>query len=254
MMNARIFILCATLLLTAGLFAEETAPAVPAPAPADEPTPAAEPAPATEPAPAPAVAESSGGQAPATVETAPAPAAEPVPATAEEKAEEKPAPVEEKKIDTAAKEAPEQKKEAPAEEKKEIVRPYFGVAIASSIFGALFIAAGFYYDYLAEKSFDSYKKMATRDAIEAAAKKPGFLPEDYLKKANGKYDEGKSHLDSRNYSFIGGAIFLAAGVGLFFWTEEKKPEEEKKEEPVSDKKVSVHTVGDRVTVNFSGSF
>lgn len=248
MMNGRIFMFFAMLLVLTGLFAEEAAPA------ADEPVPA------TEPAPAPAAAEGSGGQAPATVEAAPAttPAAEPISAATETKpepkVEEKSAPDEEKKIDTAAKEAPEPKKEAAPEEKKEIVRPYFGVAIASGIFGALFIGAGFYYDYLADKSFSSYKKMASRDAIEAAAKKPGFLPEEYLKKANGKYDEGKSHLDSRNYSFIGGAIFLAAGVGLFFWTEDKKPEEEKKEEPVSDKKVSVHTVGDRVTVNFSGSF
>ncbi|HOW51191.1 MAG TPA: hypothetical protein PLV42_03990 [bacterium] len=245
-MNVRIFMVCAALLLTAGLFAEEAAPAAPAPtpaaeptpapAPATEPTPAAEPVPATEPAPAPA----------------PTPAAEQTP---EPKPEEKPAPaVEEKKIDTAAKEAPEPKKEPAAEEKKEIVRPYFGVAIASGVFGLLALASGFYFDHLADESFNSYKKMASRDAIEAAAKKPGFIPEEYLLKTRSKYDQGRQHLDSRNYSFIGGAIFVAAGVGLFFWTEEKKPEEEKKEETVSDKKVSVHSVGDRVTLNFSGSF
>lgn|GEM_PF-1346811 len=250
MMYARIFILCAVFLLTFGLFAEETTPAVAegsggqAPAPATEPTPAAEPTPVAEPAPATAPVQ--------TAEPAPAPAAaEPAPAPT---AEEKPAPVEEKKIDTAAKEAPEPKKEAAAEEKKEVVRPYFGVAIASGVFGLLAFASGFYFDYLAQESFDSYKKMASRSAIEAAAKKPNFIPSEYLKKTTAKYDEGNQHIKSRNYSFIGGAIFVAAGVGLFFWTEEKKPEEEKKQEAVSDKKVSVHTVGDRVTVNFSGSF
>ncbi|HSA33835.1 MAG TPA: hypothetical protein P5077_08925 [bacterium] len=199
------------------------------PAPAAEPAPVAEPAPAAESAPA--VAEGSGGQAPA-------PVAE-----------------EEKKIDTAATEAPAKKEEPAAEGEKEVVRPYFGVAIASGVFGVLAIASGFYFDHLAQKSFNSYNDMTSRSAIEEAAKSADFDRDAYVKKASQKYEEGRQHISSRNYSFIGGAIFLAAGVGLFFWTEEKEPEEgEKKEEPVSDKKVSFVTAPDRFLVNFSASF
>ncbi len=116
------------------------------------------------------------------------------------------------------------------------------------------MASGFYFDYLAKKSFDKYQKMATPEAIREAAKEPGFTPDEYVRKTKAKYDEGHQHIGSRNYAFIGGAVFIAAGIGLYFWTEEKKPEEEKKEEPVTDKKVSVRTDGDRVTLNFSGSF
>lgn len=204
----------------------------------------------------PAAAEGSGGQAPAV--EGPVPAAEPAPAPGSVENSAVASPVaEEKKIDTAATEAPA-KKEAPAAEgEKEVVRPYFGVAIASGVFGVLAIASGFYFDHLAQKSFNSYNDMTSRSAIEEAAKSADFDRDAYVKKASQKYEEGRQHISSRNYSFIGGAIFLAAGVGLFFWTEEKKPEEgeeEKKEEPVSDKKVSFVTAPDRLLVNFSASF
>jgi hypothetical protein len=240
MMNVRLFLMMAALLCVTIVSAEESVPAPTEPSPAPvspaETVPAAESVPAAEPG----AAESSAVASPAPVEPA--------------KAEPQPAPVEEKKIDTAAKEPPEPKKEAAGEEKPEIVRPYFGVAIASGVFGLLALASGFYFDSIAEKSFNSYKKMTSREAIEAAIKKPGFDPKTYIQKTNAKYDEGRQHLNSRNYSFIGGAIFVAAGVGLFFWTEEKKPEDKKKEEPVSDKKVSLRTIGDQMTLNFSGSF
>ncbi len=261
-MKEVIFFLCVSVFLSPlCLGAEESAPAATTPAPeGSQPAPAVEPAPET-PQPqetAPAAesgsAEATPGQA-AAQEAAPATEPASVNAAPAQATEEQPAPVEEKKVDTTVKDLPEPaKKEEKAEEKKEVVRPYFGVAIASSVFGLLAMASGFYFDYLAKKSFDKYQKMATPETIREAAQEPGFTPEEYVRKTKAKYDEGHQHIGSRNYAFIGGAVFIVAGIGLYFWTEEKKPEEQKKEEPVTGKQVSVRTDGDRVTLNFSGSF
>lgn len=250
-MKRMMWIPCAALLFAATGIAAEPAAAAEGSggqAPATEPV--------AEPEPAPGSVENSAVASPV---TEPTPAAEPVaepepvPGSVENSAVASPV-AEEKKIDTAATEAPAKKEEPAAEGEKEIVRPYFGVAIASGVFGVLAIASGFYFDHLAQKSFNSYNDMTSRSAIEEAAKSADFDRDAYVKKASQKYEEGRQHISSRNYSFIGGAIFLAAGIGLFFWTEEKKPEEEKKEEPVADKKVSFVTAPDRFLVNFSASF
>jgi len=250
MRSLSVFTFLAVILLATASFGEEAAAA---------PTPP-EPAPAFEKA-APALPTS--GQMPLeqNIEPTPAaPTAEPIPAEAksepEQAGEEKEKPIEEKKPETTAVEpsSPDKKEEKPAAAPSEIVRPYFGVAIASGVFGLLAIASGFYFDYLAKKSFDKYQEMATPEAIREAAKKPGFTPDEYVRSVKTKYDEGHQHIGSRNYAFIGGAIFIAAGIGLYFWTEEKKPDGEKKEEPISDKKVSLCTDGGRVTLNVSGSF